>query len=179
MDVTLFGITMFVRLLQPAKALLPMDITLFGMVTLVRLSQPAKAPSQMDVLLLPFGMMMVWIVLYESGKTGPTMKLDGIVRVVTAPQPLKAPSPIVLMEFEKLTLVKLLQPEKASLPIDVTVFAKLTSVISVRFLYWEAETSERMISFSSCRSGMAHRNIININSKRILSIYKDRSEDCF
>ena len=39
MLVTLFGIVMLVRLLQPENVLLPMLVTLFGIVTLVRLLQ--------------------------------------------------------------------------------------------------------------------------------------------
>lgn len=37
MLVTLFGITIFVRLMQPENAHLPILVTLFGMFTLIRL----------------------------------------------------------------------------------------------------------------------------------------------
>ena len=63
----------------------------------------------MDVLPLPFGMMMVWIFLYESGKTVLTLKLDGIVRVVTALQLSKAPSAMVVTLFGMTTVVRLPQ----------------------------------------------------------------------
>ena len=43
MVVTLSGMVMLVRLLQPEKAELPMLVTLSGMVMLVRLVQSAKA----------------------------------------------------------------------------------------------------------------------------------------
>ena len=43
MLVTLFGIVMLVRLLQPENVLLPMLVTLFGIVTLVRPLQLEKA----------------------------------------------------------------------------------------------------------------------------------------
>ena len=40
MDVTLLGIVMLVREVQPLNALPPMDVTLLGMVMLVREVQP-------------------------------------------------------------------------------------------------------------------------------------------
>jgi len=40
MLVTLLGMVMLARLVQPEKALYPMLVTLLGMVTLVRLVQP-------------------------------------------------------------------------------------------------------------------------------------------
>ena len=43
MLVTLLGIVMLVRLMQPLNALSPMLVTLFGIVTLVRLLQPSNA----------------------------------------------------------------------------------------------------------------------------------------
>ena len=51
MLVTLFGMVMEVRLVQPRKALLPMLVTLFGMVTEVRPLQPEKAEPPMLVTL--------------------------------------------------------------------------------------------------------------------------------
>ena len=42
MDVTLSGIVILVRLLQPLNALFPMDVTLSGIVILVRLLQPSN-----------------------------------------------------------------------------------------------------------------------------------------
>ena len=44
MDVTLLGMVIEVRLLQPEKASEPMDVTLLGMVIEVRPLQPEKAP---------------------------------------------------------------------------------------------------------------------------------------
>ena len=49
MVVTLSGIVMLVRLLQPENALYPMVVTLSGIVILVSLVQPANAPSRMDL----------------------------------------------------------------------------------------------------------------------------------
>ena len=43
MLVTLLGIVMLVRLMQPLNALSPMLVTRFGIVTLVRLLQPSNA----------------------------------------------------------------------------------------------------------------------------------------
>ena len=43
MLVTLFGMVMVVKLVQPSKAALPMLVTLSGMVTDVKPLQPSKA----------------------------------------------------------------------------------------------------------------------------------------
>jgi hypothetical protein len=49
MLVTLSGIVMLVRLVQPENAPSPMLVTLSGITTLVRLVQPENAPSPMLV----------------------------------------------------------------------------------------------------------------------------------
>ena len=53
MDITLSGIIMFVRPLQPENALPPMDVTLSGIVIPVRLQQPENAAS--GIIMRPSG----------------------------------------------------------------------------------------------------------------------------
>ena len=53
MLVTLLGMLMLVRLLQPENAAYPMLVTLSGMVMLVRLLQPSNAKSPMVSTLRP------------------------------------------------------------------------------------------------------------------------------
>ena len=51
MEVTLLGMVMDFKLLQPENALPPIDVTLLGMVMEVNSSQSQKAQSPMDVTL--------------------------------------------------------------------------------------------------------------------------------
>ena len=43
MEITLLGMVILVKLIQPEKAAEPMEVTLSGMVILERLEQPEKA----------------------------------------------------------------------------------------------------------------------------------------
>ena len=59
MEVTLFGMVIAVRLLQPSNAPSPIEVTLFGMVMEVRLLQPENALLPMEVTLPSVGMTLL------------------------------------------------------------------------------------------------------------------------
>jgi len=106
-SVTLSGIVMFVRLLQPLKADLPMTVTLSPMVMLVRLAQKEKALSPMLV------------------------TLSGIVMLVRRPHKEKALSPMLVTDLPSIVVGMvnapddfLLQPVMMT-PLSFTSYFKL------------------------------------------------------
>ena len=103
MVVTLSGIVMLVRLLQRAKAQLPMVVTLSGIVMLVRLLQPAKAETPMLV------------------------TQSGIVMLVRLMQEEKAITPILVTPSGIVMPVRLVHNEKAALPMLVTGLPSMTA----------------------------------------------------
>ena len=114
MLVTLFGMVILVKLVQPANASLPMLVTLFGMV--IKLVQPANAASPMDVTLPSVG---ITLFLY------PTINFLLAVSIIQFPalwyfrlplatvilfklaQRLNAPSPMLVTLFGMVILVRL------------------------------------------------------------------------
>ena len=93
MLVTLSGMVMLVKPVQPEKAQSPMLVTLLPIVTLVNLVQPEKALSPMLV------------------------TLTGIVTLVNPVQPEKVSLPMLVTLSEMVMLVNPVQPEKAPLSI--------------------------------------------------------------
>ena len=142
MDVTLLGISMEVKLLQPEKAPLPMDVTLLGIVTEVKPLHPEKALLPMDVALLgiivflhPVTSVLVAVSMMalqpflESYFGFP----DSTTIVVKPLQPEKAPSPMDVTLLGISMEVKPLQLPKAPFPMVVTLLPMVTEVKPLQF----------------------------------------------
>ena len=69
MLVTLSGIVMLVRPVQPSNALLPIDVTLFPIVTLVRPVQPSNAELWMNLAFSEITQEVIdWLVAFTNTK---------------------------------------------------------------------------------------------------------------
>ena len=122
MLVTLSGIVIFVRLLQPMKALLPMLVTLSGIVIFVRPVHPRKAPA--PILVRPSPIVM-------------------LVRLVHSQ---KALSPMLLTPSGIVMLVRLVRRKKAALPMLVTGLPLMVSGMTISP---DASLSHRVIVTAS------------------------------
>ena len=139
MEVTLLGIIILVRLLQPENALPPMEVTLLGIVTLVRLLQSENALSPMEVTpsghsyapILPTGYAtrVFMPLLNKTPSTEHQYLLSGSTLMFSnLLQPLKINEPMEVTLFGIVTLVRLLQRSNAKSLMEVTLLGIVTLV---------------------------------------------------
>ena len=105
MLVTLSGIVMLAKLLQPLNACAPILVTLLGIVMLVKLLQPSNAEAPIDSPL-------VITTLCKFDLSMQVMAIAGIV-ASTIGHPANADSPMLVTLSGIVMLTKLLQPLKA------------------------------------------------------------------
>ena len=113
MLVTLLGIVMLVRLLQPRNAPFPMLVTLLGIVMLFRLLQPLNAQLSMLVTLFPI-VMLVRLLQFWNAHLPMLVTLLGIVMLVRLLQHSNTPSPMLVtllgITIFVIALLKKLEP---------------------------------------------------------------------
>ena len=137
MSVTLFGMVIEVRLLQPVKAKLPILVTLLGIVIEVRLLQPEKAVNPMLVTLC--GMIVflqplnrvfeaVIMIALQLSRESNTVLPDSTTIEVRLLQPKKILWLMLVTLFGMVIDVKLLQFSMALLPMLVTPCGMVTEV---------------------------------------------------
>ena len=118
MLITLFGISILVRLLQYENAYEPILVTLFGISILVRLLQPWNADEPM--LVTEFGIIVflhpdinvfvdVFIIALQLSRESYTVFPDSTIIDVKPLQEAKAASPMLVTLLGIVTLVKPLQ----------------------------------------------------------------------
>ena len=112
MLVTEFGISMLVKLVQFAKADLPMLVTEFGISILVRLEQPLNTKSDIEVMLSGI---LIEVRLLQSPKVPILILVTefGISILVSPSQLLKPYSPMYFKELGRTMLVIFKQLENA------------------------------------------------------------------
>ena len=115
MLVTLSGIVMLIRLVQPSKAQFPMLVTLSGIVMLVRLVQPEK--TETPILTTPSGMVTsppiepkaIATILPESIKNNPSELAYLPLNDTREVHPANTPSPMLVTLLGIVMLVRLVQ----------------------------------------------------------------------